>query len=215
MLTGGELVRPLRLLGALNLRRRTVRVSIGRGRRRPGEAVLQMDVLVGGDVAGNRERDLSSSNATITRCWIISRQAELMDGRCRRRVLPDRLRPWPRPAPSGGPRTGCSRRAEVIFAAAVRAVRGQFAAGHGHKRPRHAFDDLQVPHHEGVVKGDRTESLEPLSRLLHELDANLGDSTAGLLQVKAVNDRIVREKRFRCLPRAAPRQSPCMAGVTA
>ena len=41
--------------------------------------------------------------------------------------------------------------------------------------PAGAFDDFQVPHHEGVVEGDRTESLESFSRFLHELDANLGD----------------------------------------
>ena len=37
------------------------------------------------------------------------------------------------------------------------------------------FDDLQIADDEGVVERDRAECLEPLSRLFHELDANLGD----------------------------------------
>ena len=30
-------------------------------------------------------------------------------------------------------------------------------------------------HHEGIIEGDRTKCLEPFSRLIHKLDANLGD----------------------------------------
>ena len=63
----------------------------------------------------------------------------------------------------------------MILAAALGTVGGQLAAGHGHERAGGAFDDLQVADHERIVERDRAERLEPFSRLLHELDANLGD----------------------------------------
>ena len=66
-------------------------------------------------------------------------------------------------------------RAKMILAAALRTMGGQLAAGHGHERARGAFDDLQIADHKGVVERDRTKRLESLSRLIHELHANLGD----------------------------------------
>ena len=63
----------------------------------------------------------------------------------------------------------------MVLAAALRAMGRQLAAGHGHERAVGAFDDLQVADHEAVVERDRAERLESLARLLHELDANLGD----------------------------------------
>ena len=69
----------------------------------------------------------------------------------------------------------------MVLAAALRAVGGQLAAGHGHERPGRALDDLQIANDEGIVQRDRTERLEPFSRLLHELDANLGDFHGCLL----------------------------------
>ena len=43
---------------------------------------------------------------------------------------------------------------EVVFTAALRAMGGQFAARHGHKRAIRSFDDLQIPNDKAIVKGD-------------------------------------------------------------
>ena len=68
------------------------------------------------------------------------------------------------------------QRTEMVLVAALRAMRGQLAAGHGHERTIGAFDDLQVANHEAIVQRDRTECVQPLAGdLFHELDANFGD----------------------------------------
>ena len=51
---------------------------------------------------------------------------------------------------------------------------GQFSAGHGHKRPAHAVDDLQVTHYKTIVKRDRTKSLQAVTRTVHKLDMDFG-----------------------------------------
>lgn len=43
---------------------------------------------------------------------------------------------------------------EVVFTSALNAMGGQLAARHGHKRAVRPFDDLQIPDHEAIVKGD-------------------------------------------------------------
>ena len=65
--------------------------------------------------------------------------------------------------------------AQVILAAALRAVGREFAAGHGHERAVGPLDDLQIADDEAVVERDRAERLQPLAGVFHELDANLGD----------------------------------------
>src|SRR5207302_166774 len=68
--------------------------------------------------------------------------------------------------------------AQVVLAAALRAVVGQLAAGHGHERALGPLDDLQVAHHEGVVEGHRAERLKALVLLpaFHELNPDFGDN---------------------------------------
>ena len=76
-------------------------------------------------------------------------------------------------------------RAKMIFHAALRAMRGELATRHSYERPVAAFDDFQITNYEAIVKGDRTESLEALSRFFHEFDANLGDLHGVLLAMSA------------------------------
>jgi hypothetical protein len=61
----------------------------------------------------------------------------------------------------------------VIFRPAASTPRSHLAAGHRYKRTIRAFDDLQIPYHESLVQGDRTESPEAILREVHELDSNL------------------------------------------
>ena len=63
----------------------------------------------------------------------------------------------------------------MILHAALRAMRGQLAAGHGHKRAVGPLDDLQIANHEAIVERNRTECVQALATVLDQLDANLGD----------------------------------------
>ena len=65
--------------------------------------------------------------------------------------------------------------AKMVLAAALRTVSGQLSTWHRHEGPCGALDDLQVAHDERIVERDRAKCLESFSRLVHELDANLGD----------------------------------------
>src|SRR5437899_10506243 len=64
---------------------------------------------------------------------------------------------------------------QMVFAAALRAPVGEFAARHGHERPLAAFDVLQIANDEHFVKRDRAESQEPFVVGFHELDWDLGE----------------------------------------
>ena len=65
--------------------------------------------------------------------------------------------------------------AQVIFTAALRAMRGELTAGHGHERAVGAFDNLQVADNEAIVESNRTERLEALAAFFHQLDAHFSD----------------------------------------
>ena len=65
--------------------------------------------------------------------------------------------------------------AKMILGGALRTAIGQLAAGHRDERAARSLNDLQVADHEAAVEGDRTERLQPVVGIVHELDANLGD----------------------------------------
>ena len=67
----------------------------------------------------------------------------------------------------------------MVLAAALGTMGREFATGHGHERPRRAFDDLQIADDEGIVQRDGAERLQALPRFFHELDADLGDFHGG------------------------------------
>ncbi len=52
---------------------------------------------------------------------------------------------------------------QMVLAAALRAMAGELATGHGHERPGRALDDFQVADDEGIVQGNRAEGLQALA----------------------------------------------------
>jgi hypothetical protein len=67
------------------------------------------------------------------------------------------------------------KRAEVILRMTARAAVGQFAAGHGDKRPFGSLNDFQVTNDEAAIESDRTKGLKAIVRIVHEFDANFSD----------------------------------------
>src|SRR5205814_6138404 len=63
---------------------------------------------------------------------------------------------------------------EVVLRAALVAVARKLAAGHSDEGPAGAVDDLQIANHEAVVKSYRAKALQPIVRVLHQLDSDLG-----------------------------------------
>src|SRR5580704_18675202 len=51
----------------------------------------------------------------------------------------------------------------------------QLAAGHRHKRTFRSLNDLEIADHEAGIERDRAEGLQPLVRIVHQLDAYLRD----------------------------------------
>ena len=50
-------------------------------------------------------------------------------------------------------------RAQMNLLAALRTMRGELAAGHGHERAVGSIDNFQIADNKRIVKGNRTESL--------------------------------------------------------
>ena len=67
----------------------------------------------------------------------------------------------------------------------LRAMRGEFAAGHRHKRAAGSFNDLQIADDKAIINGDRAEGLQPIVGVFHQLDADLGDFHAVLLPMRS------------------------------
>ena len=44
--------------------------------------------------------------------------------------------------------------AQVILTATLRTMRSELATGHGNKRTAGPFDNLEIAHHEAIIKGD-------------------------------------------------------------
>ena len=65
--------------------------------------------------------------------------------------------------------------AQVIFTAALRAMRSELTAGHRHERAVGAFDNLQVADNETIIESNRTERLQALAPFFHQLDAHFSD----------------------------------------
>ena len=64
---------------------------------------------------------------------------------------------------------------QMILRAAQMAMGGELATGHRDKRTIDSFNDLQIADDECVVERDAAETLQAIVRVIHQLDANLGD----------------------------------------
>src|SRR5439155_12142278 len=72
---------------------------------------------------------------------------------------------------------------EMVLRAALMAMAGELAAGHGDEGPVGAVDDLEVADDKAVIEGDGAEALQSIVGVHHELDSDLSDLHGNCLLV--------------------------------
>jgi len=84
----------------------------------------------------------------------------------------------------------------MVLTAALGAVGGELAAGHGHKRPGGSLDDLQVADDEAVVQRDRTNACKRSPGSSMSLMRTSVISTAVLLTIRRWSKQLATARRF-------------------
>jgi hypothetical protein len=65
--------------------------------------------------------------------------------------------------------------ANMVLVPTTATAVGQLAARHGHKGTMTPLNYFEIANYKAVVKSNRTKCPQPIFRLLHQLDPNLGD----------------------------------------